>query len=123
VRRLICPTADFPDAFKASLWVQHLSDEAHTPDDALSEFTVRKVYGLVRPTLHSARQCSRCLLHAAGLMHSFHQRLNDCCCWRAALPGLDVAQQVSAGGSTAGSVRTTVDHPGRWCLQQVYCWV
>ena len=36
-----CLAADFPDAFKANLWVQHLSDEAHTPDEALSEFTVR----------------------------------------------------------------------------------
>jgi hypothetical protein len=39
---VLCPAADFPDAFKANLWVQHLSDEAHTPDEALSEFRVRR---------------------------------------------------------------------------------
>ena len=33
--------ADFPDAQRANIWVQHLSDRDDTADEALSEFTVR----------------------------------------------------------------------------------
>lgn len=32
--------ADFPDAQRANMWVQHLSDRDDTADEALSEFTV-----------------------------------------------------------------------------------
>jgi hypothetical protein len=33
-------SADFPDAQRANMWVQHLSNRDDTADEALSEFTV-----------------------------------------------------------------------------------
>lgn len=40
---VIVAPADFPDAFRANMWAQHLSDKDSDADSALSDFTVRCV--------------------------------------------------------------------------------